>query len=519
MRRLQILLVLLALMSLTIVMAGAKALPAHAANGPFAGLAATPDGGGNWLVASTGAVSTVGDANSYGSLDGKTLARPIVGMAATPDGGGYWLVASDGGIFSFGDAGFFGSAGSQRLNKPIVGMASTPDGGGYWLVASDGGIFSFGDARFFGSAGAINLSRPIVGMAATPDGGGYWLVASDGGIFSFGDAGFFGSTGAEHLNKPIVGMASTPDGDGYWLAASDGGIFSFGTAPFLGSAAGISPSPVAAIARRGAGYVLLMTDGQTSSYDDPASTSNLKSPKAPTTTSPTTVDPTATSTTTTEPEGTNQLVGSASTASVNSLPGLDYSQLPVGPWTMGQTYGAWRPVFDGYGSMGVEADPSTSANVLSMQPQASTSPAETHSALAVTNATQSDFNFSVQVQTVSQLRTGSAPNPWETGWVLWHYTDNTHFYYFIPKPTGWELGKEDPAYPGAQRFLATGTSPTFPTGGTYTVRVQQAGATMTVWVDGVQITQFTDTESPYSSGSLGLYCEDSLVHFSGPNLS
>ena len=49
-------------------------------------------------------------------------------MAATPDGGGYWLVASDGGIFNFGDAGFYGSAGSIRLNKPIVGMAATPDG-------------------------------------------------------------------------------------------------------------------------------------------------------------------------------------------------------------------------------------------------------------------------------------------------------------------------------------------------------------------------------------------------------
>ena len=37
-------------------------------------------------------------------MGGKPLNTPIVGMAATPDGGGYWLVASDGGIFSFGDA-------------------------------------------------------------------------------------------------------------------------------------------------------------------------------------------------------------------------------------------------------------------------------------------------------------------------------------------------------------------------------------------------------------------------------
>ena len=170
--------------------------------------------------------------------DGRTSGTaPIVGMAATPDGGGYWLVAADGGIFSFGDAQFYRSAGSIALNQPIVGIASTPDGG-YWLVAADGGIFSYGAAQFHGSTGALILNQPMVGMAATPDGGGYWLVAADGGIFSFGDALFHGSTGGQQLNAPIVGMAATPDGGGYWLVAADGGIFTFGDALFHGSAGG-----------------------------------------------------------------------------------------------------------------------------------------------------------------------------------------------------------------------------------------------------------------------------------------
>ena len=85
-------------------------------------------------------------------------------MAATPDGGGYWLVASDGGVFAFGDAGFHGSTGNIRLTKPVVGMAATPDGGGYWLVASDGGIFAFG-GRTAGSS-----ARP--GTSAWP--GPWW---------------------------------------------------------------------------------------------------------------------------------------------------------------------------------------------------------------------------------------------------------------------------------------------------------------------------------------------------------
>ena len=190
---------------------------------------------------------------------GRATQRPIVGMAATPDGGGYWLVASDGGIFTFGDAGFFGSDGCEPLNQPIVGMAATPDGKGYWLVASDGGVFTsvtpastdrggdatqrpswalrrppmavatgwwpptaassaFGDAGFYGSRGAMPLNQPIVGMAATPDGEGYWLVASDGGVFAFGDAGFFGSKGAMPLNRPSWAWLPPPTAraTGWW---------------------------------------------------------------------------------------------------------------------------------------------------------------------------------------------------------------------------------------------------------------------------------------------------------------
>ena len=81
-------------------------------------------------------------------------------MAATPDGGGYWLVASDGGIFSYGDAVFQGSTGGIVLNKPIVGMAGTRDGGGYWLIAADGGIFNYGDALFSGSAARSVSTTP-----------------------------------------------------------------------------------------------------------------------------------------------------------------------------------------------------------------------------------------------------------------------------------------------------------------------------------------------------------------------
>ena len=94
------------------------------------------------------------------------LNAPIVGMAATPDGGGYWMVGTDGGVFASGDAQFFGSTGNIHLNQPIVGMAATPDGGGYWFVASDGGVFNYGDATFDGSDSDQRLGAPVIGISA-----------------------------------------------------------------------------------------------------------------------------------------------------------------------------------------------------------------------------------------------------------------------------------------------------------------------------------------------------------------
>jgi len=234
-------------------------------NAPFVGMAATPDGGGYWLVASDGGVFAYGNAQFYGSATNLHLNEPVVGMAATPDGGGYWLVAADGGVYAYGDAQFYGSAGSLHLNQPVVGMAATPDGGGYWLVAADGGVFDYGDARFSGSAGGLPLTQPVVGMTATADGGGYWLVAADGGVFAYGDARFWGSAGGLPLTQPVVGMTATADGGGYWLVAADGGVFAYGDARFYGSADGEIPdSSVVGIAASGDahGYWLPTAQGR-----------------------------------------------------------------------------------------------------------------------------------------------------------------------------------------------------------------------------------------------------------------
>jgi hypothetical protein len=45
----------------------------------------------------------------HGSTGAMPPSAPAVGMAATPDGGGYWLVGQDGAVFNFGNAVDFGS--------------------------------------------------------------------------------------------------------------------------------------------------------------------------------------------------------------------------------------------------------------------------------------------------------------------------------------------------------------------------------------------------------------------------
>ena len=49
-------------------------------------------GHGYWLVGSDGGVFAFGDAGFFGSMGAQQLQNPITAIAATPDGGGYWLL-------------------------------------------------------------------------------------------------------------------------------------------------------------------------------------------------------------------------------------------------------------------------------------------------------------------------------------------------------------------------------------------------------------------------------------------
>ncbi|HUI97070.1 MAG TPA: hypothetical protein VLX44_15040 [Xanthobacteraceae bacterium] len=162
---------------------------------------------------------------------------------------------------------------------------------------------------------------------------------------------------------------------------------------------------------------------------------------------------------------------------------------------------------------------SVRTRVIVLAPKAADKADTTHAALLLSRQTFAvPFTFAGRVATVRQLRVGSPPNPWECAWLVWDYRDQQHFYYLAIKPNGWELGKRDPAYPGGQRFLASGEA-SFPIGGWHQFEIRQARNeernqerdVITVRLDGVEIVSYVDGERPYVAGGLGLYGEDAEV--------
>lgn len=181
-------------------------------------------------------------------------------------------------------------------------------------------------------------------------------------------------------------------------------------------------------------------------------------------------------------------------------------------WREGTTRGPWRLVFHGHGR--ADAD----ASRVELVPATATTDDVTHGALVVRTDGGADGVVSTRLTTRRQLREPT-PNPWEVAWVLVRYTDPVHFYAVVLKPNGWELSKQDERYPGAQKFLASGSEPTFPVGGSYELRVEARGATISASVDGHELFTHTDHDEPYLEGHVALYTEDASVVFDQITLS
>ncbi len=166
----------------------------------------------------------------------------------------------------------------------------------------------------------------------------------------------------------------------------------------------------------------------------------------------------------------------------------------------------WVIAWDGYGTVKIEN------GALMMAPKASTSPSETHSAL-VRAGSQSwgDYTYNLKMNTVEQLRIGSAPNHWEVGWITFRHQDNSRFYYFIFKPNGIELGKA--LGNDQQAFFVTESSPRLQLNKWNNYKIVLQGANIKVYIDGTLVANYTDTNNPFLTGGIGLYNEDAKVYY------
>ena len=175
-----------------------------------------------------------------------------------------------------------------------------------------------------------------------------------------------------------------------------------------------------------------------------------------------------------------------------------------------ETFGNWKVAHAGYGKVEI-IDNGGGNQALQLGPMVRSGETDTSSSMVVSTVQTGDtFTYSGTIATPEQLRQNAPPHAWETAWLVWNYTDNDHYYYFVPRANGWELGKRDPAYKGGQRFMATG-SESWPLAEAKDFVISKHGNTVEISINGKVITTFTDDERPYTGGSIGLYTEDARI--------
>jgi hypothetical protein len=179
--------------------------------------------------------------------------------------------------------------------------------------------------------------------------------------------------------------------------------------------------------------------------------------------------------------------------------------------------GKWENVYSGYGSTGVQK--SGSKNVFYLSPKVVTSADQTEAALVKSKGTFCNYSVEFDINTVKQLRQGSPPNTWEAGWHIFRYTDTFHYYWFLVRTDGIELGKKDcdtctDSFVG-QQFLVTKDLPLLKTNKWQHWKIEAIDNHIKVWVNNKLVIDYIDkTMSPkLASGNIAMYSEDAHVQY------
>ncbi len=181
--------------------------------------------------------------------------------------------------------------------------------------------------------------------------------------------------------------------------------------------------------------------------------------------------------------------------------------------------GKWQNGYSGYGSTGVEN------SLFFLKPQVSTMPSETHAALVKSTGSFCNFDLNFNINTLQQLRQNNLPNTWEVGWMIFRFTDDFHYYWFVIKTNGIELGKKDcdtctdPV--DGQQFLVTEDNPKLILNSWSNWHISAIGNHIQIFADGKLLIDYVDKSmSPkLSKGNIGMYSEDAFVKYSNMHLT
>jgi len=173
----------------------------------------------------------------------------------------------------------------------------------------------------------------------------------------------------------------------------------------------------------------------------------------------------------------------------------------------------WEEIYNGYGTNTYQS------GTWRLKPMVSSQPFETHASLVLGKMNvEGNYRLFVQMTPVAQLRTGSAPNPWETGGITFGYNPDGTFKYLILKPNGLELGE----FLGGwnQNFLYTSSDVTFPIGQRYDVVLVVRDGWIVTYVNGNRVMRYRMSERDLldANGRFGWYAEDADVIYANASV-
>jgi 3-keto-disaccharide hydrolase/fibronectin type III domain protein len=197
--------------------------------------------------------------------------------------------------------------------------------------------------------------------------------------------------------------------------------------------------------------------------------------------------------------------------------------------TDGQTSpnGKWKSLFAGFGITRISQE-GTGNKYIYLEPMTSTSPPETHGSAVATTTSYKNFELSLDVKTIRQLRQNSPPNNWETAWLNWNAIDQFHSYGMTLKMQGFQVEKKDNNNQddSAEIYLVTQNSPSVKLNTWQKWQITVTGTEtgtprIQIWIDGAKIVDYLDNQPgiPRNSeimkqgGPIVLYTEDAAVGF------